>query len=124
MSTRMSTVYKYIKEHCPISKVHRDAREQQVENPGLNDDCLITKYLISSINPTSASAYTLAYCLVDKHHLYNLLVLFITRVASCIFYSNKYSTQTKNGYSSKRVSAITWSTSLVLYKQKVIEPYI
>jgi hypothetical protein len=33
MSTRTSTVYKYVREHYPISNEHRGAREHQVENP-------------------------------------------------------------------------------------------
>jgi molybdopterin synthase catalytic subunit len=33
MSTRTSTVYKYVKEHCPIPKEHRGAREHYVETP-------------------------------------------------------------------------------------------
>jgi hypothetical protein len=32
MSARTSAVYKYVKEHYPISKVHRDARELQLDN--------------------------------------------------------------------------------------------
>jgi hypothetical protein len=31
MSTRTSTVYKYFREHYPISKKHSGAREYQVE---------------------------------------------------------------------------------------------
>jgi hypothetical protein len=33
MSTRTSTVYKYVKEHYPMAKDHRVAREHQVDNP-------------------------------------------------------------------------------------------
>jgi hypothetical protein len=33
ISTKTSTVYKYVKEHYSISKGHRGAREHQVENP-------------------------------------------------------------------------------------------
>jgi hypothetical protein len=33
MSTRTSTVYKYVTEHYPISKEHYGAREHQVDNP-------------------------------------------------------------------------------------------
>jgi hypothetical protein len=33
MSTRTSTVYKYVKEHYPVLKEHRGAREHLVENP-------------------------------------------------------------------------------------------
>jgi hypothetical protein len=34
MSSRTSTVYKYVKEHYPVSKEYRGAGEHQVENPG------------------------------------------------------------------------------------------
>jgi hypothetical protein len=34
-STRASTVYKYVKEHYPISKEHHGAHKQQAENPAL-----------------------------------------------------------------------------------------
>jgi hypothetical protein len=33
MSTGTSTVYKYVREHYPISNEHRGARGHQVENP-------------------------------------------------------------------------------------------
>jgi hypothetical protein len=33
MSTRTSTVYKYVKEYYPISKEHLGAHKHQVENP-------------------------------------------------------------------------------------------
>jgi hypothetical protein len=33
MSTRTSTIYKYVKEHYPISKEHCGGRDHQVENP-------------------------------------------------------------------------------------------
>jgi hypothetical protein len=33
MSSRTSTVYKYVKEHYPVSKEYRGAGEHQVENP-------------------------------------------------------------------------------------------
>jgi hypothetical protein len=33
MSTRASTVYKYVKERCLISKEHCDAREHRLRTP-------------------------------------------------------------------------------------------
>jgi hypothetical protein len=33
MCTRISTVYKYVKERYPISKEHRRACDHKVENP-------------------------------------------------------------------------------------------
>jgi hypothetical protein len=43
ISTRISkdhTVYKYIKEHYPVSKEHLDACERYVESPSLYQLCL------------------------------------------------------------------------------------
>jgi hypothetical protein len=44
--------------------------------------------------------------------------------ASCVFYSNNFSTQTNYGYSTKRVSAITGSSSVVLFTCMVHWPSV